>query len=110
MQFITLKLFKKPFYAVDGNTNWCTIPAANPAKYAQNLKIYTLVTLVILLIKFILRIKLQPFYKLSYRYDCCNTVYNRKNWEMTIMFNKIGLIKVHYAILYNGIWVKHLKQ
>lgn len=50
------------------------------------------------------------FTQFSYRYDCCNIVYNSKNWKTTIVFSKIGLIKVNYAILYNEMWVKHLKQ
>lgn len=50
------------------------------------------------------------FTQFSYRYDCCNIVYNSKNWKTTIVFSKIGLIKVNYAVLYNEIWVKHLKQ
>lgn len=38
MQFITLKLFTKPFYAVGGNTNWCTIPGSKSGKICSKLK------------------------------------------------------------------------
>lgn len=110
IHFITIKLFTKPFYDVGRNTNWCTIPGSKSGKMCSKFKNMHTLNIAILLLKFILRIQSQLFCRLSYRYDCCNTVYNSKKWEMAIMFNKIGLIKVHYAILYNGIWVKHLKQ